>query len=970
MAVPSLQMTRIASVVRHGIVVIAAMASLAAQAASPSLHGAAGNLAAGGPPLRIPFSDSTSPCDEQWGGPGGAFRSPWLTPANMRSVCAAEAAKGNLDAQVVYGQLVLYGFAGVPDEAGFAMLRSAAVNGHAIAQRIVGQLYQSGNRVPRDRLAGRWWLNRAAASGDGVAADALGMLDYTGDGGPPDLDAAYRRFVQAATHDDARGATNAGRMLAAGWSGTPKNPRGAAAWYIRGAVQGDADGQFLLGRALLLGEGVTQDEVKAFGWLSAAVRQNQRDAKALLAELYLRGRGAPSDPRHGFALLLDAANQGTPYAQRRVGELYAKGTGVAPNEVIAQTWFRRAALNGDAIGQYELALSYRTGTGGPVDLDGAIAWMRSAAGAGLAPAQNDLGTMLQKGEGGPPDVSEAREWYERASAQGLGVASRNLSAMAAQGLGMPRDEARAYRYAKLGAERGDARSELWVGSMLSRGIGVAAQPAAGLAWQRKAADDGDMEAQLLVSQRYLSGVGVPRDEALGKAYLQRAADQGDARAQTVLAGLLLKQSAVTNRSVAKAWLLKAVAQHFGPAYALMGELESSGTGAPPDVPAAMAWFARGAALNDGASERDLCLAYANAAGPAHDTGKALHWCTVAATAGDRIAMGTLASGALTALPATTRAYWQWRLASMGDAAYGNMLGEAYDLGEGVPVDHGAALYWLRHAATQGNATAQSALARHLFSGIGGQHDDYEAFAWANRSAVDSADGMMLVGESYLMGRGVEQNVAAALQWLTKAADAGSAQAANDLANCYETGEGVARDPLIAQRWYRKAAALGSEEASIALALKALREGGELSVVSAREQFWLARRAADPLDHVFAAAADSSGERDGQAAWRALSALDRAGLSQPFAQFETGILFFRGEGVTQDKALGDAWLRHAQATLSTRDGWRVYALAAQEVEARVRASLTEAEKARADRLAASLQATVPDGRPAMKSAAMI
>lgn len=952
MAVLKSPMTRIASGVSHAIAAVAAMASLAAQAVPSGRYGAPEGAGVFAAAPSIPFSDSTSLCSLQWGGPNGGFRSPLQTPEQWRSVCAAEAARGNLDAQTLYGQLVLYGFAGVPSDSGLAILRAAAINGQRVAQRIVGSLYERGDRVPRDLAAARLWLNRGAALGDGVAADMLGMLDYTGDGGKPDFDAAYREFVQAATHDDARGAANAGRMLAAGWPGTPKDPAGAAAWFIRGAVHGDADAQYLLGRVLLFGTGVEKDETKASGWFRAAAAQHQREAIALLGELYLRGSGVPVDARHGFALLLQAANQGSTYAQRRIGELYSKGTGVAADDANARIWLREAALNGDPMAQFELAISYRSGKGGPVDLDGALGWMRSAADAGFAPAQNDLGTMLQKGEGGPPNFPEARAWYERALAQGLGVAAQNLAVMAAQGIGMPRDEAQAYRYAKMGAQRGDPRSELWAGSMLSSGIGVKADKAAGLAWQVKAANDGDTEAAVFVAQRYFAGIDVARDDALAESYLKRAADQGNPRAQTALAGLLLKRSAVANLPMAKALLLKAIAQHFGPAYAGMGELYANGTGMQPNVPTAIDWFARGAALNDAASERDLCQTYTNTFGPAHDVDKALHWCAAAAAAGDKIAMGALASGLVPELPEAARAYWQWRLASKGDATYANTLAETYDVGRGVPVDHAAALYWFRFASMHGNAAAQSALARHLFTGVGGQRDDDEAFKWATRSAAHSADGMMLVGESYLFGRGVVKDVVAALKWLTLAADAGSAQAAIDLANCYETGEGTARDALLAQRWYRKAAALGSQEAAIALALKALTEGGEGSIISEHDRFWLARAATDSTASDSAGAGTANVNDEEHATSLALSALDRASLSQPFAQFETGILFWRGRGVMQDRALGDAWLRRAAATLSTRAGWHACARAAQVVEARVRASLTEAEKARADLLSAA------------------
>ncbi|WP_322011614.1 tetratricopeptide repeat protein [Paraburkholderia sp. J12] len=239
----------------------------------------AGGLQSGADPRHlppVPFSDPTSTCSAQWGLGDGSFRSPLSTPGQLRAVCAAEAARGNLDAATIYGQLVLFGVGGPPSGSGFALLSRAAADGQPVAQRLVGQLYLEGQRVPADVPAARMWLGRAADAGDGVAASALGSLDFTGEGAPKDPASAYRLFARAATNGDPHGAANAGRMLLSGAPGVPRDAQGAVAWFIKGTSSGDADCQFLLGLSLLQGAGVARDDKKAFGWLAAAARQGAR----------------------------------------------------------------------------------------------------------------------------------------------------------------------------------------------------------------------------------------------------------------------------------------------------------------------------------------------------------------------------------------------------------------------------------------------------------------------------------------------------------------------------------------------------------------------------------------------------------------------------------------------------------------------------------------------------------------------
>ncbi len=216
--------------------------------------------------------------------------------------------------------------------------------------------------------------------------------------------------------------------------------------------------------------------------------------------------------------------------------------------------------------------------------------------------------------------------------------------------------------------------------------------------------------------------------------------------------------------------------------------------------------------------------------------------------------------------------------------------------------------------------------------------------------------MEMVGKAYLTGHGVARDATLARAWLEKAAAAGLCEAASDLANLHETGTGVPLDDTLALSWHRKAAALGCDEATIALALRA-QAAGETRSLNRRSTHWLALTT-DETRWSAGSGLQTSAADNSEATWNALSTLTEALEGEPLRQYETGIRYLSGDGVTRDKALGDAWLQRAQASFAAKPGLRAYADATRVVEQRVGASLTAAEKERAQQLARHLIATVP------------
>jgi len=120
------------------------------------------------------------------------------------------------------------------------------------------------------------------------------------------------------------------------------------------------------------------------------------------------------------------------------------------------------------------------------------------------------------------------------------------------------------------------------------------------------------------------------------------------------------------------------------------------------------------------------------------------------------------------------------------------------MGETVPQDYAEAARWLRLAANQGHAAAQSTL----------------AYCYAN-------------------GLGIPQDHAEARQWYHLAADNGDDDAQNTLGDIYALGLGVPKDFVSAYLWFSLAAAQGHK--------RAVRNRYELSGVMTPAQIAEARR---------------------------------------------------------------------------------------------------------------------------------
>lgn len=192
----------------------------------------------------------------------------------------------------------------------FRLLRPFADQGHAAAQRVLGNMYASGQGVAQDYAEAAKWYRKAADQGDLLASVALGLMYSAG---------------QGVTQDYAE----------------------AVKWLHKPADQGNAIAQYNLGVAYEKGQGVRQVYAEAVKWFQKAADQGYARAQFNLGVMYDEGQGAPRNKTEAVKWYWKAADQGDYMAQFNVGAMYANGQGVRRDLVQAYMWFSLSGAQGD-----------------------------------------------------------------------------------------------------------------------------------------------------------------------------------------------------------------------------------------------------------------------------------------------------------------------------------------------------------------------------------------------------------------------------------------------------------------------------------------------------------------------------------------------------------------------------------------------------------------------------------------------
>lgn len=189
-------------------------------------------------------------------------------------------------------------------------------------------------------------------------------------------------------------------------------------WIRAAAINGNPEGQGMLGEIYSGGLGVPENQETAVKWYRKAAMQGNDGAQYYLGECYYLGKGIAQNDAEAVKWFQKAANQEHAGAQYYLGECYYLGRGVAENDAKAVKWFQKAAEQGNADAKTQLGHCYLNGNGVLKDERKAASLYQEAANQGLARAQYWLGKCYQHGYGIEKDYRKSIEWYKKSMDNG------------------------------------------------------------------------------------------------------------------------------------------------------------------------------------------------------------------------------------------------------------------------------------------------------------------------------------------------------------------------------------------------------------------------------------------------------------------------------------------------------------------------------------------------------------------------
>lgn len=309
--------------------------------------------------------------------------------------------------------IILLLFISIAHANNLSTIKQRAAQDDAVAQYVVGIMYQQGKGVEKNKDTAISWFTKSAKQDYILAQYSLIAMYEYGDGiqkNPEQASYWYEQISKArslavlnqqqqdikeiiallkplAVSND----TNAQYLLASLYANN-KQETIANYWFLKAAIAGDKDAQYYIGVTYSDQTGLF-NRMQSIYWLEKAAEQNLLDAQVVLASVYEQSKEVAPDFIKAAYWYEQAANQGNPQAQSFIAGMYRDGKGVPLDMQQALMWYQKAAQQGDAFSQYNLGQIYETAKGVPQDIKQAIHWYQQAAKQGHAASQLRLNAL-------------------------------------------------------------------------------------------------------------------------------------------------------------------------------------------------------------------------------------------------------------------------------------------------------------------------------------------------------------------------------------------------------------------------------------------------------------------------------------------------------------------------------------------------------------------------------------------------
>lgn len=222
-----------------------------------------------------------------------------------------------------------------------------------------------------------------------------------------------------------------------------------------------------------------------------------------------------------------------------------------------------------------------------------------------------------------------------------------------------------------------------------------------------------------------------------------------------------------------------------------------------------------------------------------------------------------------------------------------------------------------------------------------QKYDYDKVVYSrdlhNKAVAGDAEAQCALGICYEYGRGVEENINAAVLWYKKSAEQGCAAGQTDLAMCYLDGKGVPQDEDLAIKWLEKAAEQGywiAQQTLITVSRysgttdlqKAAKTGDPKAQYELGKYYmtfmavpyyeeaveWFTKAAKQGHEQAQMELAQIYFDHYEDYTSAAYWFLNAANQDNIVAQYNMGVLYFHGAGISKDLRASKYWLKKAMA----------------------------------------------------------
>lgn len=360
---------------------------------------------------------------------------PWMEPD---SALVAKAEGGDAVAQVMLGDLYMFGFKGVKpdDEKAVAWYQMAMDQDSPYGYFSMAYCFYFGYWADVNEVKTKWLLKKShdmllemAEDGDVLAQNCLGEYYLASWADSVDTEEGLRWTTAAAEGGYAIAQLYLARYYYRG-DVVPQSDSLAVMWYERAAAQGHDIALYELARHYLAianeGDDATlKDEnyARAYECLCKSAEMGNSDARYLLACFYFEGLYVEQDEEEALRLMKLAALQGNADAQNYIGYYYDSECEMMENSS------ERAAK-----------------------------WYMLAARQGNADALNNLATLFLDGEIPCRIPSMIPLMFRIAACYDVDKALTNLSICYMHGIGVERNTRKAYELINEAAEKGEERA--------------------------------------------------------------------------------------------------------------------------------------------------------------------------------------------------------------------------------------------------------------------------------------------------------------------------------------------------------------------------------------------------------------------------------------------------------------------------------------------------------------------------------